>query len=179
VLRKNPFHNRQQFSFQPHARSVQAVVDGRDWKTKKPSNRLLRLILQVKEDGRFALTLGQLIDRSKDSPQFVSSLGRFGRVRLARRRGRGQRHLEGLSPKDSTGLMADDLTQPGVKCFGRSERRQTPEGHQKRVLHSILRAAAIAQHCQRRGEGPVLMLADQFGERFDVTRSGSFNKLGR
>jgi hypothetical protein len=46
-------------------------------------------------------------------------------------------------------------------------------------LHGILGTAAVAQHGQRGGVGAVLMLADQFGERFDITRSGSFNKLGR
>jgi hypothetical protein len=84
-----------------------------------------------------------------------------------------------LSPKDSACLAADDLPQPWAKRFRRTQRPETREGDQKRVLHCILGTAAVAQHCQRRGVSAVLVLADQFSERFDVTHSGSFNKLGR
>jgi hypothetical protein len=50
-----------------------------------------------------------------------------------------------LSPKDSAGLAADDLPQPWAKRFRRAQRPETPEGHQKRVLHGILGTAAVAQ----------------------------------
>jgi hypothetical protein len=112
---------------------------------KQRSNRLLRLILQIEEDGGLTLAIGQLIDRTEDSPQLVASLDRVGRVRGTRRRGLRQSHLDRLSPKDSAGLTADDLPQPGAKRFGRAERPHIPEGHQKRVLHGILGTAAVAQ----------------------------------
>src|SRR5207249_4760425 len=94
---------------------MQAVVDGRDWKMKQRRNGLLRLVLQVKEDHCLALTLGQLIDRSKDSPQLVPSFRRVGRIRTGRRGCLIQGRLQRLSPHDPACLMADDLAQPGTK----------------------------------------------------------------
>jgi hypothetical protein len=146
---------------------------------KKRSNRLLRLIFQIEEDCGLALTFRERIDRPKNSPQLVPSLGRVGRVRHARCRGLGQRQLERLSPKDSASLAPDDLPQPGPKRFGRAQRPEAPKGNQKRILYGILGTAAIGQHRQRGRVGAVLVLTDQRREGVNITCPSSLNESGR
>src|SRR5205807_8774333 len=98
---------------------------------KQRGNRLLRLVLQVIEDGGVALALGQLMDRSKDAPQLVPSLNCVGRVPGGRRGCMIQRDLQPLSPQDPACLVADDLAEPGTKRLRRAQRCEIGESDEE------------------------------------------------
>jgi len=75
--------------------------------------------------------------------------------------------------------MADDLAQPGTKRLRGAQCSEIGEGDEERVLHGILGTAAVAQHQQRGRVRRILMVTDQLGERFQITREGSLNQGGR